>query len=200
MTSYPWKRRKYYIHGIQKKYALLTLGILTVYTFILSVNLFIPPSLKLKADVPLEEQIEAAAQFIALSDLLWPAVLISIPTFMVLSIFVTHRLAGPIYRIEQSLKQMAAGDLNFHVRFRSGDDLQELGDLINQTIQRQRDLLQTVKSVHHKLDETLKKAGDRTEDSDRSKLYLREMETEIKRLDALLRQYKADSSGEPSNR
>ena len=46
----------------------------------------------------------------------------------VISIFVSHKIAGPVYRLEESTKQIASGDLTHRVHLRQGD---ELGDLQN---------------------------------------------------------------------
>ena len=145
------RRTKYHVHSIQTKYVLLTFALLMVYTLILALALFIPPSLKLNPSVPLNEQILAGEQFIALSDRLWPAILVAVPVFMVLSLLITHKIAGPVYRLEQSLKQMAAGNLDLRVRFRTGDDLQELANLVNQIIARQSEALTTIQKIRERI-------------------------------------------------
>ena len=44
----------------------------------------------------------------------------------VLSIFFTHRVAGPVYRLCHILRQVGQGNLNQVVQFRAGDELKEL--------------------------------------------------------------------------
>lgn len=49
----------------------------------------------------------------------------------VLSVFVSHKIAGPVYRLERSAKIIASGDLTHAVRLRRGDELAELSEAFN---------------------------------------------------------------------
>lgn len=191
-------RKQFYIHSIQKKYALLTFLLLSSYTFVLAVALFLPPGMKLMAGSPLEDQALAASQFIALSDRLWPAILISVPLFMVLSIWVTHRFAGPVYRLEKSLIQIASGDLDLRVRFRSGDDLQELAVLVNQIIQQQGEALQTVQSVHQRLLETMAHIRSKAVPPEEVHQTLEQIQIQLEQIETILRKFKLNPPGRPS--
>jgi methyl-accepting chemotaxis protein len=182
-------RKRFYIHSIQRKYAFLTFLLLASYTFVLAVALFLPPILKLASGSSLEEQAAAAAQFLALSDRLWPAILISVPIFMVVSVWVTHRFAGPVYRLEQSLKQIASGDLGFQVRFRSGDDLQELAVLMNQIIHQQSAVLKTVQSVRQRLLEIMGQIRSKTVAPEQLNQTLEQIQIQIEQIESLLRQF-----------
>lgn len=46
----------------------------------------------------------------------------------------SHRVAGPTYRIVESLKRMRAGDFGFQVQLRDGDFLGEIADQVNETL------------------------------------------------------------------
>ncbi|MEZ7893174.1 MAG: HAMP domain-containing protein [Candidatus Wallbacteria bacterium] len=48
-----------------------------------------------------------------------------------LSVFVSHKIAGPVYRLEESAKTIASGDFSKRIRLRSGDELQDLADAFN---------------------------------------------------------------------
>lgn len=183
-------RKRFYIHSIQRKYAFLTFLLLISYTFVLAVALFLPPILKLASGSSLEEQAAAAAQFLALSDRLWPAIMISVPIFMVVSFWVTHRFAGPVYRLEQSLKQIASGDLGFQVRFRSGDDLQELAALVNQIIHQQAEVLRTVQAIHQRLLEIMGQVRSKTVAPEQLHQTLEQIQIQIEQIESLLRQFK----------
>jgi methyl-accepting chemotaxis protein len=191
-------RTRIYIHSIQKKYALLTFLLLASYTLVLAVALFLPPGMKLIAGSPLEEQAMAASQFIALSDRLWPAILISVPIFMVLSFWVTHRMAGPVYRMEQSLKQIARGDLDLQVRFRSGDDLQELAVLVNQITQQQGEVFRIVQSVHQRLLEIMAQVRSKAVAPEELHQALEQIQLQLEQIEALLRKIKLNRPVPPS--
>lgn len=57
------------------------------------------------------------------------------PVVIVLGILLTHKVAGPLVRIQAALRQMAQGDYNIHLALRKGDDLIELADHINRLAQ-----------------------------------------------------------------
>jgi len=46
-------------------------------------------------------------------------------------IFLSHRLAGPLYRFEESLGRMAGGDLHYKVNLRKKDQFEELRKALN---------------------------------------------------------------------
>lgn len=54
------------------------------------------------------------------------------PFLVVTAVLVSFRFAGPIYRFEQYLKQVIAGDRPPACRLRKGDQLTDLCDLINE--------------------------------------------------------------------
>lgn len=50
---------------------------------------------------------------------------------IIITIVWTHRIAGPLYRFEQTLAAMCERDLNQRIFLRKGDEGKELGTLIN---------------------------------------------------------------------
>ncbi|MEW5746969.1 MAG: hypothetical protein AB1805_16185 [Nitrospirota bacterium] len=61
----------------------------------------------------------------------WIFILASGIIVSVLSIFLTHRFAGPIYRFERSVDEMIRGDVSFDIRLRKHDSGKELAALMN---------------------------------------------------------------------
>lgn len=49
-------------------------------------------------------------------------------------IFVTHKIAGPIYKARLYLSQVRSGEANYPLSFRKGDHFNELADEINETV------------------------------------------------------------------
>lgn len=47
------------------------------------------------------------------------------------SLFVTHRIAGPLYRLARSMDMVAAGDLTRRIHLRRSDELQETAAAFN---------------------------------------------------------------------
>jgi len=58
--------------------------------------------------------------------------------FNVTAVFLSHRIAGPLYRLERHLEEVAAGNEPKDVRFRKGDLYQELAETCNKVMARLR--------------------------------------------------------------
>jgi len=71
------------------------------------------------------------------SDLLLPVVCagsaVSLVVGVVLALFLPQKIAGPIYRIEQTLAQISAGDLTAKAKLRDNDTLKDLAENVNRT-------------------------------------------------------------------
>lgn len=127
-----YKRRRFFIDKqFQTKYILLVIFMLLLYTLLFVGFLFIPQLLPFIFSSPLEEQAKAAEILLLYHKNVWPAVFIVIPLFGFFSIFITHKIAGPVYRLKTRLQQMTEWDLDTKVTLRKGDDLQELADYVN---------------------------------------------------------------------
>lgn len=55
-------------------------------------------------------------------------------TFM-LSIFLSHRIAGPLYKLRRSLEEIARGNFDLRITFRKNDHFMELQDTFNDMVQ-----------------------------------------------------------------
>lgn len=159
----PWRRRNYFIHKrIQTKYAILTVSLLLLYTMILLVAVFAPYAMALFSDLPLSERSQAAEVLLMLDKNIWPGIGVVIILFGVLSIFITHKLAGPVFVFERMAKNMAEGDLTVRAHLRDGDDLHDLAEYMNQ-------MADSTETVLMSLDKEYKKMS----------LYVAELESEL---------------------
>lgn len=50
---------------------------------------------------------------------------------VIISAIVSHKMAGPVYRFEQTCKKIAAGDFSQRIHLRQGDSFTELQDDFN---------------------------------------------------------------------
>lgn len=53
------------------------------------------------------------------------------PLVIILGIYLSHRIAGPIFRMERFLSEMAEGNYNSRITLRKGDELAALADGMN---------------------------------------------------------------------
>ena len=57
---------------------------------------------------------------------------------IIMTLFFSHKVAGPLYHLRKAIKEAEAGDLSADFRLRHLDQLQELGDSFNAMIQKMR--------------------------------------------------------------
>ena len=50
------------------------------------------------------------------------------------TLFYSHYIAGPIYRIEKVLEKISTGDISMQVNLRKYDEFKEVGELLNQAL------------------------------------------------------------------
>ena len=82
---------------------------------------------------------------------------VSVFLLFLLCVLVSHRIAGPAYRISHALDRMAHGDLCGHVKLRETDLLTELADAVNAA---NRDLRSALDEVDSELRRARSLRGD----------------------------------------
>lgn len=136
------RRKKYYINkDIQFKYILLVLGLLTAYTLFLLGAIFGPYFAVMVTNTSPEIKTEAASFLLLLHGKIWPGIAMVIFLFSIYSIFITHKIVGPIFVIERTAREIADGDLSVRVHLRKGDDLHQLAEIFNSMADRQESML-----------------------------------------------------------
>ncbi len=140
------KRKQIYVHKLQWTYA-SGLGLVLFGYSLLVFGLgfivpFVVPAIKLISPLSREVQGRAAGRFFFVTDNIWPALLdagqsiwpvlvVVILAAAALSFYVTHRFAGPLCHLQESLREYAQGNLSLRIRLREGDHLQDFAELAN---------------------------------------------------------------------
>ena len=128
-------KKKYFIDKrLQTKYALLTILLLLIYSMLFAFILFTPYIFKLETGTTLEEKAAAARMLLELHKSVWPALGTVVAILGILSIYVTHKIAGPVYRFKRDLAEVCAGNLDISFRLRRRDDLKDLAESLNMVI------------------------------------------------------------------
>lgn len=78
----------------------------------------------------------------------------------VISVLYSHKIAGPIFRLERNMEQIGSGDLTVSTRFRGGDQLSLLADDLNSMV---RSLNHTARSATEAL-EAVRRSEDALKD------------------------------------
>ena len=61
-------------------------------------------------------------------------IVIILPVIFFIALYYSHKIAGPLYRMEEVLKAVGKGHLGFRVKFRKGDELKEMEIALNEMI------------------------------------------------------------------
>ena len=107
----------------------------------------------MKSDLPFylmpEESEELASQLPGLRNTLftWMTIMSGINLFLVviIGVFITKKLGGPLYRFKQIMKQIANGDLTVEVELRKGDEFQDLAEDISEAVARVQLMILAIK-------------------------------------------------------
>ncbi len=126
--------RKIYVHSIQRKYLYLSLVPLIVCSLAIILLTFLPMQLLLTGRASELDKAMVASCLSALGSRLWPAIFLSMLLAAILSVFASHALGGPLYRLEAIGKRLAAGEFTAPIRVREGDDLQGMAAVLDQAV------------------------------------------------------------------
>ncbi|MFH1282108.1 MAG: hypothetical protein ABII27_00405 [bacterium] len=128
------KRSIYIIkRGFQLRYTRLLITMLAIFCALIVINsiVFINTNSAIFSDIP------AAREAIITFTKLLLIILVSFGAGLALySIYVSHKVAGPMYRFEQVLSALCEGDLTVRSNIRKDDELKDFQEVINNTILR----------------------------------------------------------------
>jgi methyl-accepting chemotaxis protein len=96
--------------------------------------------------ISLAERQEVASEFLSLHTRLWPAVVMLFVLLSIHSVFVSHRIAGPLFRFRKVLGAVAKGDLSVRLTLRKNDYLVKEGESVDAMILALRDRVLEVKT------------------------------------------------------
>jgi len=82
--------------------------------------------------------------------------LLMIPVVIVATMYVSHRVAGPVYRLEKELIQIGEGDLRRRLVLRKKDDLKKMAEEMNKVMDRLDNHFSLIKSHIATLEGSLK--------------------------------------------
>ena len=92
--------------------------------------------------------------------------LILVPVFLLAAIFtfagvfLSHKIAGPIYRVERVAEEIGKGNLGIKVKFRKGDDLHHLADSLNKMLANMKGMIVSEKETTQELLEICERLND----------------------------------------
>ena len=149
----PFRRTRFLIDRFQTRILFLHLIYFLALILIFVSSVFLPLILRLDSGVlPFAERHAVADQFLSLHAQLWPAVLILFLLLSAHSVFVSHRVAGPLVRFRKVVRAVAAGDLSVRFTLRKKDYLVKEAVLVEEMIAALRGKIGRVKERCSDLD------------------------------------------------
>jgi methyl-accepting chemotaxis protein len=116
------------------------------------------------------------------------------PLVALIGIFLSHRIAGPVYRMEKFMDSVAAGDLRSHIFLREKDELITFAKGLNRLVDSLREDVTKEKNHLNKITSELqslkKTAGTHVIDSSHINGLMNKIELEIAELSKILEIYK----------
>jgi methyl-accepting chemotaxis protein len=150
MVSERNRRRNYFIKkSFQTKFILRFCVLVVLGAFISGIILYL-----LSRGTVTTAFVNSRLSIVSTADYLLPALigsslisiaLISIATAFVV-MYLSHRIAGPLFRIEKDAKEIGSGNLTLKIRLRSTDEITKMADKLNEMIGNIRKGLLDIKS------------------------------------------------------
>ncbi|MBN2124598.1 MAG: methyl-accepting chemotaxis protein [Deltaproteobacteria bacterium] len=165
MSKRPYKRRQYIVDP-EFQYAFIRkVSLLAVLMVVMSLS-FLALVYYLYGDIRIEivqpdpfastDSLKVMKETRGLLDLLWPVLALCLLATLAVTFFfgvlVSHRMAGPIFRIRRVLREMAAGDLRGEVRLRKKDSFKNLAAEISELKKTLRGRIQEMEHLLEALD------------------------------------------------
>jgi methyl-accepting chemotaxis protein len=118
--------RRLIVKDFQRRFVLVNLFFVCLAALAFVVVLFGPLVFRLfDPEAPFEEQAQIAATFLGLHGRVWLAVAVVLLGGLLHLSIVSHRVAGPLVRINRIVRAAGAGDVSVRVKVRATDYLQE---------------------------------------------------------------------------
>lgn len=128
----PAHRRRHYLVNppLQYQFIGVMLFVLLILTLGALGSVYLALWLTLKTFGLMEDPV-AVSQLTTVGLVITLELLLIAPVVFWIGLRLTHRVAGPLIRITNTLQQLAAGDYSIRIKLRKGDSLTEVADAIN---------------------------------------------------------------------
>ena len=191
--STPRIRRHFLSDTFQSRFIMVSLAHYFIITLTFVGALFIPLVIQLdNLSLSLAEKGEVANQFISLHARVWLPLSVVFVLLALHSVFFSHRIAGPLYRLRSIFKAVGEGNLSISVKIRESDYLHKEAESLNAMILSLAARMRGIEAQYdevHKVVAELNRAVERgsMHDVDQTK---KRLEEELERLKASLGQFR----------
>ncbi len=152
-------------------------------------QMFFPETAKMLSDYETQIVIQVLHE---VNKNLVPWIMILFALILSFGIFLTHRIAGPIYRFEETIKNAMEGDLNIRIKLRWADEFKNLACSINGLLNSLSQRLIKLKKASEKLQEIgAQMEGKATGSANELKELIIENQKQADEIEKILNYYKS---------
>ena len=157
-----FRRRKFVLdRKLQVTLMIISFTYVVLFCAIVGMCLFIPLMIELdKSYVGSQEDFIAAERILYLHEKFWPAMLLCFFAMGCHSIFISHKIVGPLYRFNLIFNAIKEGTVPTPIRLRKGDYLYSEMENINQMLERLGDKLTELQESQATLNRFIIKCKD----------------------------------------
>ena len=174
---------------MQGKFAGTILLLALLVTVITACNIYVLGSYFYESSITQTEGQTLAMIMESFMKEMWPRliilVMVNIIIVFVVSVMYSHQIAGPAYKLENSIKRITDGDLTFEVSLRRNDNLKELAAALNILLEKIRNTLANAKNLTSDISTKL----SALEDDER----FSQLSASSKELNSLISQFKIEN-------
>lgn len=156
------QRRNYLIEkNLQGRFTLTLLMLIFLIAVISFCNLYVIGSFVINHYTNVHE-VQSPLEFILQAlDVMWPRlvliILVNVIIVIIIGVFYSHQFAGPSFKMERALREIAAGNLSSKIYLRQSDSLHNVADAINQLIDNFRTVVRKTQELTVQMRENVEK-------------------------------------------
>ncbi len=167
-----FKRRKFVVYRkLQLKFIIISFSYVIFFCVVMGVYLFFPLMAELdKSDIGSARALVAASRILYLHEKFWYALLLSLFAIGCHSIFISHKIVGPLQRFNSIFKSIKEGIVPSPIQVRKGDYLYSEMENINQMLERLREKLTELQEAQAHLNRSIIECKDTVSHSSTSEL------------------------------
>ncbi len=135
------------------------------------------------------EQESLASAMRGANQELAPVLAIILAAIGAASLLISHRLAGPVYRLEQAIAAVSAGRLDLTVRLRKGDELSELALALQELIDTWRGSAERTQALIGQLSAALTRLAPLAAQDDAARAAVTQLRSALRELEQEYRAY-----------
>lgn len=173
------KRKQYIVDNLQYKMLQIVIIYIMLGILLAGFLMFVPSILGLSGAS--SEKYAAAKEMLLLHKRFWPAMIVVTVVLGGHSIFIFHRIFGPLYRFKCMMRDISQGDLSYNIKLRKNDFLKEEEDIMNDMITSLRTELVSLKADNAHLAESIRELLADLENPDISMDSVRDRVQDVKR-------------------